>query len=60
MGCRVFVIGNDHDLSDTLARLLGRADYTCLTAASGEDGIRMIECESPDLVGTDLHMPGID
>lgn len=60
MGCRVLVIDDDRDLLETLARLLGRAGYTCLTAASGADGIRAMESELPDLVVTDLHMPGID
>jgi CheY-like chemotaxis protein len=60
MGCRVLVIDDDRDLLEALARLLGRSGYTCLTTASGAEGIGMIESESFDLVVTDLHMPGID
>ncbi|HXJ78629.1 MAG TPA: response regulator [Candidatus Methylomirabilis sp.] len=60
MGCRILVVEDDPDLRETLARLLGRSGYTCLTASSGSDGIRAIEVESPDLVVTDLHMPGTD
>ena len=45
---------------DTIARLLRRAGYRCVTAASAEDAIARLDVESPDLVVTDLHLPGID
>ena len=60
MGYRVLIVDDDIDLLQTLVRLLGRFGYTCLTASSGHKGIGLIDAESPDLVVTDLHMPGID
>jgi len=57
---RVLIVDGDADLVETLARLLGRFGHTCLAAASGPEAIRLIEIGSPDLVVTDLHMPGMD
>jgi len=43
-----------------MVRVLGRLGYTCLTASSGAEAMQIIQAESPDLVVTDLHMPGVD
>lgn len=60
MTSRILLIDDDIDLLDTLVRLLGRQGYTCRVAFSGDDGIQAIDAESPDVVVTDLRMPGID
>jgi CheY-like chemotaxis protein len=60
MGFRVLIADDDVDLRVTLVRLLGRFGYSCLTASSGAEAMQIIQAESPDLVVTDLHMPGID
>jgi len=60
MSFRVLVVEDDPDMLETLGRLLGRFGYKCLTATSGPEGIDAIEIESPDLVVTDLHLPGTD
>lgn len=60
MGSRVLIVDDDPDLLDTVVRLLGRFGYNCLTASSGAEAIVVMEIESPDVVVTDLHMPGID
>lgn len=60
MGYRVLIVDDDTDLLNTLVRLLGRFGYTCRTATSGEEAIRLMDVESPDLVVTDLRMPGVD
>lgn len=60
MGVRVLIVDDDIDLRETVVRLLGRFGYSCLTASSGAEAMQGIEAESPDLVVTDLHMPGID
>jgi CheY-like chemotaxis protein len=57
----ILLVDDDIDLLDTLVRLLGRQGYTCRVASSGGDeGIRAMEAESPDVVVTDLRMPGMD
>ena len=60
MPYRILVVDDDADLSETIVRLLRRYGYTCLTAASGSEGIELITTEVPTLVVTDLHMSGID
>jgi len=57
---RVLIVDDDIDLLQTLVRLLGRFGYTCLTASSSDEAIGLMEVESPDLVVTDLRMPGMD
>ena len=60
MAPRILLVDGDMDLLDTLVRLLGRQGYTCRVASSADDGIRAMEAESPDVVVTDLRMPGMD
>ena len=60
MGFRILIADDDIDLRATLVRLLGRFGYGCLTASSGAEAIQVMQAERPDLVVTDLHMPGID
>lgn len=60
MGSRVLIVDDDVDLLESVVRFLGRFGYTCLTAASGTEAMASIEVEAPDVVVTDLHMPGID
>ncbi len=60
MPFRILIVDDDTDLADTLARLLRRFGHTCLTAASASEAIGLIHIESPHLVVTDLHMPGMD
>ena len=47
-----------------MARLLelqlGQAGYTTLTAASAEIGLRQLRQQAPDLLLTDLRLPGMD
>jgi CheY-like chemotaxis protein len=56
----VLVVDDDVDLGETLVLLLRRFGYTCLSAASGDQAIAILDAEPLDLVVTDLHMPGTD
>lgn len=60
VGHRVLIVDDDSDLLQTVVRLLGRFGYTCLTASSADEAVRRMDVESPDLVVTDLQMPGMD
>ena len=60
MGSRVLIVDDDVDLLESMVRFLGRFGYTCLTASSGTEAMAFMEVEAPDVVVTDLHMPGID
>jgi CheY-like chemotaxis protein len=60
VGFRILLVDDETDLLDTLVRLLRRSSHTCLTASSAEDAILLIRSTSPELLVTDLHLPGLD
>jgi DNA-binding NtrC family response regulator len=52
------LIIEDHDQArEGLAILLGR-EYTCFTAATAEEAIRLLGARYFNLVLTDIHLPG--
>jgi CheY-like chemotaxis protein len=57
---RILVVDDDPDMVTTCAQILTRHGYACLTASAGSEAIAMMDAERPDLVVTDLHMPGVD
>ena len=56
----VLLIEDDPAVRMGLARGLRRAGYACLEAASGETGVEIARERAPDLVLTDLNVPGKD
>ncbi len=56
----VLIIEDDPAVRMGLARGLRRAGYACLEAASGEAGLEMARARRPDLVLTDIQIPGKD
>ncbi len=57
---RVLIVDDEPDMVENCARILGRAGHTCLTATDGRQGLAILESERPDLLLTDLKMPGMD
>ena len=53
----VLVIEDDRDISSTIQSVLSGAGYRVLAASNGQDGRRLIQTQSPDLVLTDMMMP---
>jgi len=45
---------------ENVARIFRRSPYACLTAASGREALTLMDREAPDLILTDLRMPGMD
>jgi signal transduction histidine kinase/CheY-like chemotaxis protein len=56
----ILIIEDDPAVRMGLARGLRRAGYACLEAASGERGLELARKRTPDLVLTDMHVPGKD
>jgi signal transduction histidine kinase/DNA-binding response OmpR family regulator len=56
----VLLIEDDPAVRAGLARGLRRAGYACLEAASGESALEIARARAPDLVLTDLKIPGKD
>jgi anti-anti-sigma factor len=58
-GARVLVAEDNQDLRGFLTGLLAR-QYTVLTAADGTAALDLARTERPDLILTDVMMPGLD
>ncbi len=59
MSLDILIIDDEALFREDLATLLESEGYTCLTAASGEEGLARAEHERPAVILTDLVMPGI-
>ncbi len=57
---KVLVVDDEPDMVENCARILRRAGYQCLTATDPATALALVESDRPDLVLTDLKMPGID
>ena len=57
---RIVVIDDEASIRRTLGVVLTRAGYDVRLAADGLEGMRLVAAAAPDLVITDIHMPGVD
>lgn len=57
---RVLVVEDDPGSRWALGALFKRLGYHCLTAVNGEEGLQMVEAFRPQVILTDLMMPGMD
>ena len=57
---RILIVDDEPDMVENCVRILTRAGYRCLTANDGDRGLAQLEAERPDLLLTDLKMPGLD
>ncbi len=56
----ILIIEDDKFLKELIARKLAGEGYDVLEAVDGEEGIKKIKQEKPDLVLLDLILPGVD
>ena len=59
-GARILIVDDEPDMVENCARILARAGHECLTATDGRQALELLESERPDLLLTDLKMPGLD
>ena len=57
---KILVVEDDKFLRELIVSKLTKENYIVLTAFDGEEGIKKIKEEKPDLVLLDLILPGID
>ncbi len=57
---KILLIDDEADILRVLSMSLKADGYDVVTALSGEEGLAVFEKESPDLVLTDIKMPGMD
>jgi two-component system nitrogen regulation response regulator NtrX len=57
---RILVIDDEAPIRDSLKMMLEYEGYEFLGAATGQEGLALVEREAPDLVMLDVKMPGMD
>ena len=57
---KILVIDDDQSIRKTLTSYLKKQNYEVLSAENGTVGIEIVKNELPDLVITDIRMPGAD
>jgi DNA-binding response OmpR family regulator len=56
----ILAVDDDEPVLRSVRRVLENAGYTVHTASNGQDALKMIERNRPDLVVLDIIMPGLD
>lgn len=57
---KIIVIEDEEDLRQLIVEELMEAGYETLEAGDGVDGLRTILAENPDVIISDIGMPGMD
>jgi DNA-binding NtrC family response regulator len=57
---RVLVADDENSICDAFSLLLEAEGHTALIASTGEEALRFVEAEPPDLVFVDVRMPGMN
>src|SRR5574337_2217785 len=57
---RILIVDDKPDIRRLIARHLGRLGYTVREAGDGEEAVALAKAEIPDVVVTDMAMPGLD
>lgn len=60
MGKRVLVVDDEEDVEQFVSMILENAGYEVQCAGDGEQALRKIETQRPDLVVLDLMMPKVN
>ena len=56
---RILIVDDEHLIRWSLEQNLKKQNYDVLTAGNGEDALKLVREEQPDLVLLDIQMPGI-
>ncbi|MEM1027413.1 MAG: response regulator [Planctomycetota bacterium] len=57
---KVLLVEDERDLLELLKYNLDREGYDVLTAETGEDGLKLVRSQPPDLILLDLMLPSMD
>ncbi len=60
LNARILLVEDNEANMDMLKRRLLKKGFEVITAVDGEEGIKKVEAESPDLVLMDVGLPGMD
>jgi CheY-like chemotaxis protein len=56
----ILVVDDEPDMLENVRRLLSRHGYRCLAAQTAIQAVGLMTRECPDLVITELYLPGMD
>ena len=54
---KVLCVDDELNILSSLKRMLALSDYEVFTANSGDEGLKVIEAESIDIIISDVRMP---
>jgi len=57
---KILLVDDDQNLREVVAYILGEAGHEVVLAGGGEEGLQHFTANRPDLVLTDVRMPGLD
>ncbi len=57
---RILVVEDQEDNRKIMNDLLSSAGYEVIEAVTGEEALRVVEAERPDLILMDIQLPGLD
>ena len=57
---KILLVEDEQDLLELLRYNLNREGFDTVTAMTGEDGLKQVRAESPDLILLDLMLPAMD
>ncbi len=60
MAARILVVDDERQIRELLARFLAREGYEVVLASNGEEAIKLVESEDPQVILLDVKMPGTD
>jgi DNA-binding response OmpR family regulator len=56
---KILIIEDEQDILDLLSKKISESGYEVVVAQDGEEGLRLIREEKPDLVLLDMVLPGM-
>jgi two-component system, OmpR family, alkaline phosphatase synthesis response regulator PhoP len=57
---KILVVEDEEEIRELVGYNLGKQGYQPLLAETGEEGLRLVRSEKPDLIVLDLMLPGVD
>ncbi len=55
----ILVVDDEHDIADALADLFYEEGYAVCTAYDGQEALRLVQQDPPDVVLSDVRMPKV-
>ncbi len=57
---KILVVEDEEEIRELVAYNLVKQGYRVIPAETGEEGLRLVRAETPDLIVLDLMLPGVD